>query len=70
MICIVAQVPPGPNSAPGKEKGRKGQTGQTLAEAQINGRQIRNLTRLARILHPEGRVTLEQMRGVLRYGCA
>jgi hypothetical protein len=45
-------------------------TTEELAEAQINGRQIRNLTRLARILHPEGRVTLEQMRGVLRYGCA
>ena len=41
-----------------------------LAEADINGRQIRNLTRLAKILHPEGRVTLEQMRAVLRYGCA
>ncbi len=41
-----------------------------LAEAEINGRQIRNLTRLARILYPAGQVTLEQMRGVLRYGCA
>ncbi len=41
-----------------------------LAEAEINGRQIRNLTRLARILYPGGQVTLEQMRGVLRYGCA
>jgi hypothetical protein len=43
---------------------------EALAEAAINGRQIRNLTRLAKILHPEGLVTLEQMRAVLRYGCA
>ena len=41
-----------------------------LARAEINGRQIRNLTRLAKILHPEGRVDLEQMQAVLRYGCA
>jgi len=41
-----------------------------LAEAVLNGRQIRNLTRLARILHPGGVITLEQMRNVLRYGCA
>ncbi|OWK40878.1 AAA family ATPase [Fimbriiglobus ruber] len=41
-----------------------------LAEATLNGRQIRNLTRLGRILYPSGRVTLDQMRGVLRYGCA
>jgi hypothetical protein len=37
---------------------------------QVNGRPIRHLTRLTEILHPEDRVTLEQMRGVLRYGCA
>ncbi len=42
---------------------------QELAEADMNGRQIRNLTRLAKILHPEGTITLEQMRSVLRYGC-
>jgi SpoVK/Ycf46/Vps4 family AAA+-type ATPase len=42
---------------------------EELAEAPLNGRQIRNLTRLARILYPGGEVTLEQMRGVLRYGC-
>lgn len=42
---------------------------EELAEAEINGRQIRNLTRLAKILHPSGNVTLEQMRAVLRYGC-
>lgn len=41
-----------------------------LADAALNGRQIRNLTRLAKILYPGGMVTLEQMRGVLRYGCA
>jgi hypothetical protein len=41
-----------------------------LAESAFNGRQIRNLTRLAKILYPSGLVTLEQMRGVLRYGCA
>ncbi len=43
---------------------------EELAEADINGRQIRNLTRLAKILYPEGQVTLAQMRDVLRYGCA
>jgi hypothetical protein len=43
-------------------------TFEALAEANLNGRQIRNLTRLARILHPTGEVTLVQMRNVLRYG--
>jgi hypothetical protein len=43
---------------------------EELAEADVNGRQIRNLTRLAKILYPDGRVTLEQMRGVLVYGSA
>lgn len=47
----------------------EGSVGQ-LAETVLNGRQIRNLTRLAKILHPEGTVTLPQMRNVLRYGCA
>jgi hypothetical protein len=46
-----------------------GGTVDELAEVVLNGRQIRNLTRLAKILHPGGGVTLEQMRGVLRYGC-
>lgn len=41
-----------------------------LAQSDVNGRQIRNLTRLAKILYPDGRVTLEQMRGVLAYGSA
>jgi len=43
---------------------------EELAEANINGRQIRNHTRLARILYPEGRVDLQQMRDALSYGCA
>jgi hypothetical protein len=47
----------------------EGSVGQ-LAETVLNGRQIRNLTRLAKILHPTGTVTLDQMRHVLRYGCA
>lgn len=45
-------------------------TVEELATAPVNGRQIRNLTRLARILHPEGEVTLAQMQAVLRYGSA
>lgn len=44
-------------------------TVEELAAADINGRQIRNLTRLARILHPGGEATLTQMRGVLNYSC-
>jgi hypothetical protein len=47
-----------------------GGTAEDLAEAELNGRQIRNLTRLARIVHPDGAVTLDQMRAVLGYGCA
>ncbi|HEV3260297.1 MAG TPA: AAA family ATPase [Gemmataceae bacterium] len=43
---------------------------EELAQAVVNGRQIRNLTRLAKILYPTGQVTLEQMRAVLGYGCA
>ncbi len=43
---------------------------EQLAETKLNGRQIRNLTRLARILYPSGKVTLEQMQAVLTYGCA
>jgi hypothetical protein len=42
---------------------------EELAEKEINGRQIRNLSRLAKVLHPAGRVTLAEMREVLRYGC-
>jgi hypothetical protein len=39
-----------------------------LAAKEINGRQIRNLSRLAKILYPQGEVTLEQMHEVVRYG--
>jgi SpoVK/Ycf46/Vps4 family AAA+-type ATPase len=42
---------------------------EDLADAELNGRQIRNLVRLARILHPEAAVTLTQMRAILEYGC-
>src|SRR5262249_2257447 len=43
---------------------------EELAETDVNGRQIRNLTGLAKTLYPGGRVTLEQMRNVLTYGSA
>lgn len=43
---------------------------EDLAVTGVNGRQIRNLTRLARILHPAGQVTLPQMRSVLQFGKA
>jgi hypothetical protein len=42
---------------------------EELAAVDINGRQIRNLTRLAKILYPEGPVTLPQLRAVLEFGC-
>jgi hypothetical protein len=41
---------------------------EELAAEATNGRQIRNLTRLAKILHRSGLVTLAEMRDVLRYG--
>lgn len=41
-----------------------------LAESEMNGRQIRNMARLAKILHPDGAVTLGQMLQVIKYGCA
>jgi hypothetical protein len=41
-----------------------------LAESEMNGRQIRNMARLAKILHPGGAITLGQMLQVLKYGCA
>ena len=47
-----------------------GGTAEELAEADLNGRQIRNSTRLARIIHPGGEVSLDQMRAVLGFGCA
>lgn len=40
-----------------------------LAGPDLNGRQIRNLVRLARILHPAGDVSLPQMREILEYSC-
>ena len=39
-----------------------------LAKWDVNGRQIRNLTRLAKILHPGSRLSLEKMEEVIRYG--
>jgi hypothetical protein len=39
-----------------------------MAASKVNGRQIRNLTQLAKILHPEGRVSLQEMRKVLALG--
>lgn len=45
-------------------------TVEELAHVDINGRQIRNLTRLAKILYPEGQVALKQLRGVVSYGCS
>ncbi|GIW82204.1 MAG: hypothetical protein KatS3mg105_4011 [Gemmatales bacterium] len=39
-----------------------------LAAVELNGRQIRNFTRLAKILYPDGAVTVEQMKAILRYG--
>lgn len=41
---------------------------QEVASWELNGRQIRNFTRLARILFPEGALTLERMQEVLRFG--
>lgn len=40
-----------------------------LAKHVVNGRQIRNLVRLGRILHPDGELTIEQMLDALEYGC-
>jgi hypothetical protein len=40
-----------------------------LAAESVNGRQIRNLVRLARILHPLRNVTVDQMLAILEYGC-
>jgi hypothetical protein len=39
-----------------------------LSESEINGRQIRNVVRLARILHPDGNVTVAQVLDVMQYG--
>lgn len=40
-----------------------------LGQPVVNGRQIRNLVRLARILHPAGSVTPAEMLALLEYGC-
>jgi hypothetical protein len=40
-----------------------------LAQAQVNGRQIRNLVRLARILHPTRHLAVEEMLNILTYAC-
>jgi hypothetical protein len=40
-----------------------------LAQPETNGRQIRNLVRLARILHPERQLTAARVMDLLRYGC-
>jgi SpoVK/Ycf46/Vps4 family AAA+-type ATPase len=40
-----------------------------LAEPVVNGRQIRNLVRLARILHPGGEITVAEMLDILEYSC-
>lgn len=44
-------------------------TFEELSIHPVNGRQIRNLVRLARILHPQGTVSLSQMEDTLQYGC-
>jgi SpoVK/Ycf46/Vps4 family AAA+-type ATPase len=44
-------------------------TFEELGEPIVNGRQIRNLVRLARILHPGGAVTPAEMLALLEYGC-
>jgi hypothetical protein len=41
---------------------------QELARIQLNGRQIRNLTRLAKMLHPDNQVTVRSMAETLRFG--
>src|SRR5207253_1312786 len=40
-----------------------------LGKLDINGRLIRNLTRLAKILFPDGMLTRERMNEALRFGC-
>lgn len=43
---------------------------ERIAQLDLNGRQIRNITRLAKILNPEGAVTEAAMREALHFGCA
>jgi hypothetical protein len=40
-----------------------------LARPEVNGRQIRNLVRLARILHSGGTIRLAEMVEILGYAC-
>lgn len=40
-----------------------------LGKLELNGRQIRNLTRLAKILNPMRKLTSQGLREVLRFGC-
>lgn len=42
---------------------------EDLARADLNGRQIRNLVRLVRILHPAGTVSLGEVTEVVAFGC-
>ena len=42
---------------------------EEMAEAKLNGRQIRNLTRLAKILCPNQIVTRRDFEELLQYGC-
>ena len=44
------------------------ETVAAISEWKLNGRQIRNLTRLARILFPTGKVSLTEMQEVRRFG--
>ena len=40
-----------------------------LAGHDLNGRQIRNLVRLTRIMHPAGDVAVAEVEALMRYGC-
>jgi hypothetical protein len=42
---------------------------ESIAQFDLNGRQIRNITRLAKILNPDCVITRAAMREALRYGC-
>ena len=46
----------------------EGQTFADLAAFDLNGRQIRNLTRLAKILNPNGAVSDSGMKEVIEFG--
>lgn len=40
-----------------------------VKELQINGRQVRNVCRLARVIYPQGKVTLDQLKAVIKLSC-